>query len=222
MLLSKKCIGPVVATILLLLIGVISVVGFQNWFQTFSTETLANVERQDINAIDPVHIEPTTLYVSNKAGKNLTYTDVEVAGNLCNVSGTLQDGLNSIDLGACVSGVSVGPVIVTIYGLNNVFEETLILRSSATISGNLSVSFTTGACGIGYTKIYGLESMSDSHAEVAGASNYTYNVCVSHNIYTLGTSCTGERLFYLDGFIVMHMHILLILLLMKVIGMKFV
>lgn len=43
-MLSKKGIGPVIASSLLLVIAVVSIVGFQGWYVTFQSESLQNVD----------------------------------------------------------------------------------------------------------------------------------------------------------------------------------
>ncbi len=43
---NKKCISPVVATALLIVVAVLAVVGFQGWFGTFSSKLFTDTETQ--------------------------------------------------------------------------------------------------------------------------------------------------------------------------------
>ncbi|MDA3856507.1 MAG: hypothetical protein PF569_09710 [Candidatus Woesearchaeota archaeon] len=46
MVFNKKAISPVVATALLLVVAVVAVVGFQQWFQTYNSGLMAGVDEQ--------------------------------------------------------------------------------------------------------------------------------------------------------------------------------
>ena len=45
-MLFKKAIGPVVASALLLVVAVVAVVGFQGWFNNYSSGMFSNTETQ--------------------------------------------------------------------------------------------------------------------------------------------------------------------------------
>lgn len=60
---NKKSLGQVVATSLFLVVVVVSIFGFQTWFQTYSTSTLTNVETQS-------NIDKTIL-INGVVGNNL-------------------------------------------------------------------------------------------------------------------------------------------------------
>ncbi len=71
---SKKCISPIVATALLLVVAVTAVVGFQNWFGTYSTNILSGVESSSANDVRTSQIETivgNSLYIKNDY-ENLT------------------------------------------------------------------------------------------------------------------------------------------------------
>ena len=64
---NKKTISPVIATALLLIVAVISVVGFGSWFGNFQSNINSNVEQSSNtkNTIDLDTIVGNSLYINN-------------------------------------------------------------------------------------------------------------------------------------------------------------
>jgi hypothetical protein len=85
----------------------------------------------------------------------------------------------------------------------------MLIQGLTTVGTNLSASFSSSACGVGYSRLYGLDALSDAHAEAPSSTDYTYNLCITHDSYTMGNSCSGtyERLFYLGNVSNSHMWI---------------
>ncbi len=118
---SKKSISPVVATALLIVVAVISVVGFQTWFQTYSSSTFTNIEQKSQSSLT-TGIEDligSTLYFKNGGTSNMEISSAKINGVDCSVSGSYKQGMNSIYLGNC-----------TINGVNNI----VIVTNSGVIS----------------------------------------------------------------------------------------
>ena len=158
--------------------------------------------RVDSSSINIEYLEPSILYIKNKNLINLTYTNIKIDDIMCGINGSIApNGIYTIDLGTCLSGVAIGPKEVILYTTLGVFSQTKMLKAVLSVNGNLSVSFDLGTSCLtgGYTKIYGLESINDSHVENVISNLYAYSICINHNTYTLGTSCSGTRLFYLDN-----------------------
>lgn len=200
-----KGISPVVATALLLVVGVTSVVYFQGWFTSFESKLFSDIESKvDTNSLTIEYLEADNIYVRNYDEENLTYNNIKVGGISCNINGTIAaQGVYSINLGTCLLGEQIGPKEVVVYTNKGIYSQTMSLKSVLAASGNMSISFdasTTCLIG-GYTRIFGIEGVSDSHAENATSALYGQSVCIDHNTYTLGTSCSGNyvRLFYLDN-----------------------
>ena len=62
----KKAIGPVVASALLLVVAVVSIVGFSSWFDTFSSSTFVDVEtKSNSQTISIESVSNGFLYVKN-------------------------------------------------------------------------------------------------------------------------------------------------------------
>ncbi|MCA9487036.1 MAG: hypothetical protein KC548_05260, partial [Nanoarchaeota archaeon] len=43
---SRKALSPVVASVLLIVVAVLASLGFQSWYQAFSSSTLSHVDTQ--------------------------------------------------------------------------------------------------------------------------------------------------------------------------------
>ena len=103
-MISKKALSPVVATALLLVVAVTAVVGFQTWFQNYSSQLFTDVESQDsINSVNIDSVVNNKLYV--KVGENTTISQIKLGNKSCNLGNkSLSKGMNSIDLGTCPIG----------------------------------------------------------------------------------------------------------------------
>jgi Tfp pilus assembly protein PilV len=199
--LSKKCIGPVVAIALLMVVSVSSVVMFQKWFQSYQSHLETQIDSFNSNSVDLSYLEPRSLYIRN-SGLNSSFSDIKIGNSLCNISGILRaNSINKIDLGNCLLGEEIGPKEVILYSNSSIVSKTLMLRSKLLVASNLTASFQNGGCGIGYTELFSLESLSDSHVELANESLYTYSSCIKSENVNLVSSCSGTytRLFYLDN-----------------------
>jgi len=96
---NKKAITLLVATALILILAVISVIGFQNWYQTYSITTFTNLETQ--NQISNLKVEKlinNKLFLKNNAKINLTLLKInDKNGNeICNFADSTT--LNSNNL----------------------------------------------------------------------------------------------------------------------------
>src|SRR3989339_2207521 len=80
---SKKCITPVVATALLLVVAVVAVVGFQTFFNTYSSGLFSKVETESSGSVGNTQIDTISsgmLYF--KSGfENIEIQSVKVNGN---------------------------------------------------------------------------------------------------------------------------------------------
>ena len=134
---NKKAISPVVATALLLVVAVVAVVGFQNWFISFQSGVNANVEKKsDLgNSISIERLEnvsgKTNVYIKNGGTTDITGVTVKVNANGCadNTSVTLTKSTTTTVLmpSSCslTKGDSYDVVVVT---PNGVKQATLIAR----------------------------------------------------------------------------------------------
>ena len=99
-MLNKKAISPVVATALLLVVAVVAVVGFQNFFGSFSSNIFSDVESE--NSVDNMlrveGIFSDILYLKSGSDSNLSFLKiVDSSGNeMCSFSGSGE--INSSEL----------------------------------------------------------------------------------------------------------------------------
>ena len=132
---NKKGITAIVAMALILIIAVISVVGFQNWFKLFSTKIYTNVETQSINSNNmELTIETligTDLYIKNNNQNNISINQIKIDGIVCtNLSINISSGVKIIDLSNC-SNINNGQVKdVTIITNKNIFTKFLFKKDA--------------------------------------------------------------------------------------------
>ena len=107
---GKKGISPVVAVALLLVLVVVSVVGFQNWFNSYQIGVLVDTETQSNSATNgEVKIEKlidTSLYVINNVEDNLSINELKISGEKCIISKKLRLGMNKINVSDCIEDIN--------------------------------------------------------------------------------------------------------------------
>jgi formylglycine-generating enzyme required for sulfatase activity len=139
---SNKAISPVVAIALLLVVAVVAVVGFQVWFNTYSSSLFSDVEGQSSSGTFNTMIKTvigSSLYFNN-GFSNLTITDIKVDGTSCNISGSYGSGLTEIDLGNCTLNAITSVPEVVIYTDEGIFSKKIFLKDSSSDSGSGTAS----------------------------------------------------------------------------------
>ena len=198
---NRKGLSEVVVSLLLLL--VLAVVGtfIYMWAINYTEEGIAEYGVVQKNHIIMDFYDANTLYVKSISPLTFDYSRIVIEGVDCDLTGTIRgNNLTEIDLNFCTTGMSSGAKEIILYSQNGVFREMKNLVS--TIVGNMIASYRNSvSCNVGYTKIFGLEYISDSHAEIDTSGLYSYSLCLRHRNYTLTTACSGtyDTLFYLDA-----------------------
>ena len=165
---SKKAISPVVATALLLVVAVVSVVGFASWFDTFKSELFVDVEQQGSISNLNVGIETLvgeTLYF--RSGDGTQISSVSIDGVDCTgLNGTYSSGMQSLNVSNCLESItSSRPEIVVVTNRG-------ILSKYVFLSGNSGGSGSGGLTGI-------CNDLPGEWIEVPGNSYFgTSNFCV--------------------------------------------
>ncbi len=96
----KKAISPIVATSLLLIVAVLSITGFQNWYSGYQSSTLAGVEEQSqtSSSLNVEGIVGDTLYL--KSGSETVLNILKISdsnGNdVCEVNNIIQGGISNV------------------------------------------------------------------------------------------------------------------------------
>jgi len=128
----KKAMTAVVATSLLIVVTVATVVGFQTWFGSFSSKTFVNVEQNSEQADSSSQIETLVgdeLYFKNNLEENLTIKEIKVNGKVCNISITnLSLGVEAIALENCTDNLTTNIADVTIMTDKQIFNKKIFLK----------------------------------------------------------------------------------------------
>jgi len=118
---AKKGISPVVATALLLVVAVMSVVGFQGWFTAFSSSVFVGVE-SDTDSSNSVKVEDIIgdkLYLNSKF--NSSINSININGVDCNFNGTVS-GIDYINISSCIENIS-GAVNIVVETGDKIIES---------------------------------------------------------------------------------------------------
>ena len=107
---SKKAISPVVASVLLIVVAILAALGFQTWYQSFSSSTLSHVDTQSSSGSFSVEgLSGGTLFVKG----NAKIQSVSINGNDCFVSGLTNNSLNVLPMSDCANEGKNEIVVVT-------------------------------------------------------------------------------------------------------------
>ena len=147
---SKKGISPVVATGLLLVVAVISVMSFNTWFNTFQSGVLSNIETKsnDASLGGSLKIDAlirNKLYILNNLRDNLSIKEIKVDGSLCNLSNvsSLSLGLNEITLEGCLDNLSTDKPLISLVTDTKIVDKYEYIKNANLVSsseGNGSAS----------------------------------------------------------------------------------
>ena len=147
---SKKAIGPVVATALLLVVAVVAVVGFQTWFTTYQSSMFTKVEQDSSSGSMNTMIDTvigSNLYFKN-GYTNLTITDIKVDGTSCSVTPTsYSNGFTEINIGNCIQNATSSTPEIVVLTDKGVFSKKIFLRGVTTaqsLSPGLNCSTLNG------------------------------------------------------------------------------
>ena len=211
--LNKKAISPVVATALLLVVAVVAVVGFQGWFQDFSSSVMSKVETQgDIASSGSITIdslEGGDLYVVNNIMDNLSINKIKIGDIECNISGqeNLSLGMNIIDVNECINGTSTSIKTIKILTNTKLIEKSVYVdtgTSGTTSSPSYSdclldgVNVNHGDSIVAYNSSSGSVCYSQTRTcnddgTLNGSSDYNYSTCaVLSSSLTCMTDTDGD------------------------------
>ena len=126
---NKNGITPVIAISLLIVITVVGVLGFQTWFNFYSSKISSNVERESSSAevgglLKIEGIVDDSIYLLNSDLKNISLVSLKISGNNCTIlEDNLVPGINKIDITSCLTGIYSGSindiVVVTNKGISS-------------------------------------------------------------------------------------------------------
>lgn len=202
---NKKGLGPVVASALLILVAVVSVVGFQTWFGGFSSGVFSKTEVQSGNSVSGTGIDTVigqSLYFKNAGISPINVTEVKVDGTTCTSISQLVNSSENLEfsLATCLKDDLTKKREVVVFTSNGIHSEYYLIAGAG--GGNFTAILDTDdICGTG-VKIFSLSSWASAeHVGIASAT-LGNSLCVADTAYTLNTVCEGDksnRLFYLGN-----------------------
>ena len=129
---NRKALTAVVATALLIVVTVMTVIGFQTWFGSFSSSVLVNTEQNSNQANTNTNIETLvgdTLYFKNSLEDNLTVKEIKINNIKCNISSfNLSLGVKDIDLKNCTDNLTTNVADIVIITEKKVFEKKIYIN----------------------------------------------------------------------------------------------
>lgn len=173
---TKKAISPVVATALLLVVAVVSVVTFQNWFSTFSSSVYITNEEQSNDLETKVErVLGQNLYFKTSPDKNITITDVKVEGVSCGINGSFSQEILTFDLSSCLDESQIGTTQeVVVYTKNNIYSHNFIAKPflETSLSGPAFISTWN-------TSLSGASASNQIQLPLQSTGNYNFEVSSS-------------------------------------------
>lgn len=142
---NKQGITPVIAVSLLLVVAVVAVVGFQNWYQSYSSTILTDVEAQSIsNSVPDIEtIIGDILYIKTKAF-NLTISRILIDGIECLTNISLNESMNGINISSCLNNLSTSTPQITLISDDFITKESVYLKDiQVSIGGGASLPVLT-------------------------------------------------------------------------------
>ncbi len=136
---NVKGLGSLVTTFLLLAVTVLVALSFQTWYSSFSlnkfTETETKGKMGDLEIID---LQPDELFIRNTGNSNVSYSQLKINSQTCNINGILESGLHPIDLDNCdinLERQSIKLALVTDEGiLEKTIYSTLVTQKTYMLS----------------------------------------------------------------------------------------
>jgi len=179
---NKKAVTAVVATALILVVAVVSVIGFQSWFGSFSSKTFVNVEQNSKDTDSSSQIETLigdNLYFKNNLEENLSINQIKVNGKICNISiSNISLGIENINLENCTDNLTTNVadiIIVTDKKIFNkkVFIKDVVISNSASTPTFSCANIPSGLVGLWHFDNIWNDSSTKNHNSVEnGAATF--------------------------------------------------
>ncbi len=191
-LLHKKGISSVVLVSILIAGSVMSFFVLSQWY----TDIQSKLELQAMSNNIHTHLEiekisETSIYILSRFKLNLALNYIKIGDRMCVNNLIISPGVNKINIKGCIVGLqNMTPYDVQIGTNLGLYSAYKILRDIP--EKELIIRYTKSECNSedGYTRLYGVDSIDNSHVEIDGSG--IYNVCAKHVNYTIGNQCTNS------------------------------
>ena len=146
---NRKCISPVLATSLLLVVAVIAIVGFSNWFGNFQSNINSNIEQNSEN-IDNQDLKIDTI-INNKlyvkaSDTGTTIKGIIIDGKTCNQNTTITS-IENIDLSDCLKDSKSGKHEITIQTDKKTYQKSFLIDNKAISTSIMTSGLKNGLVG---------------------------------------------------------------------------
>jgi len=129
---NNKCIGAIVAIILLMTITVVSAIAYQTWIIKYQsqvatkTENDGNPDKMKTGISDLIG---NTLYFNNNNIDNISITNIKINGKNCNKNLNISYGISEIDLNNCINESTEYSKNIVVITNVNIFEKNLYRKN---------------------------------------------------------------------------------------------
>ena len=178
---SKLCISPIISTILILVVTILSVTSFLSWYSSYESNLNTKIEStvKQGNSIIIETIAGSVLYV--KSNENTTIKSIKLDNNICSLDLNLTIGINEIDISTCLNNLTRSNPSVSLVSDNQVLSKNIYIKTAIINSTSTQVSHSYNNC-------------SFSGINISHNQNMTFYL---HEFQGLG--CTSETRICHDG-----------------------
>ena len=172
---NKKAVSPIIATILLLILAVISSILLFGWYKETKTDLGIEITKKtNSGQIELLEVNNGILHIRNFGNEKQNIKSIEINDVDCDVSSfELFSGLNEIDIFSCVNEIETGYKKIFIKTKDEIIKDTLF------IEGLYTFNPSTGFCD---------SSFRDSGN---GSSSRPYLICDNNSLSNIGNGNTN-------------------------------
>jgi len=143
---SKLCISPIISTILILVITILSVTSFLSWYSSYESNLNTKIEStvKQGNSIIIETIAGSVLYV--KSNENTTIKSIKLDNNVCLLDLNLTAGINEIDISTCLNNLTRSNPSVSLVSDNQVLSKNIYIKTAIINTTSSQVPFSYNNC----------------------------------------------------------------------------
>ncbi len=170
---NKKSMSSLIAVSLLIVVGVVSVIGFQTWFQNFSTITFTNVELKS-NSEERLVVENilgNKIYIKNPNNSTIQLNKLKIGSIDCDINQNLSYGVTGIGISECLAQQNSKSQEVVLYTSDSVVSKKVFISD---LSSNIPyLSLSSNSTLIPYNSSISLSWESNSLVNCLASGNWS-------------------------------------------------
>lgn len=171
---NKKSISAIVAISLFIVLTVITVIGFQTWYNTYFSNVLNDIEQNDLEDSPPeINIILGRNLLVKGGGTNLSIDSVKIDGIDCSVPNTIlyASEQNSLNLQSCFSNLTQADVEISILTNKSLITKNLYIKDFSILKDNTYSKFVRKDGGSNYDIITSVLQKRDGAFVLSGTSS---------------------------------------------------